>query len=217
MLHKIKYICIIGISLLVVTLSIIFIFPQFKVWVPYFYYIVASTCFIAIPHEPLVFYYGKLFGLYLPVIIGIIPTILGCYIDYLVIRPIVRHRKFDRIKETKVYEKTLKYFKKAPFLAVMITAAFPIPFYPVRFLSVATGYSMYYYMSAVLAGRIPKFIVLAAGGKLLNIPDGYIIGAFIAIFIFYCLKYLFKKYGKLSWKTSPVMIEKAVHIGNKSD
>jgi membrane protein YqaA with SNARE-associated domain len=218
MSDRIKYLFIWCVSLFVLTVIILYSYPEYKTWVPYFYYIIASTTFISIPHEPLVFYYGKMFGIYLPVLVAIIPTILGCYVDYLVLTPLLQHRKVNRLKETKVYQTTIKYFKKAQFVSIMTAAAspVPVPFYPIRVLSISCNYPMHNYICAVLLGRIPRYFFLAAGGKLLNIPDKFILVIFIVIIFIYCIKIISKRVGKFSWKTDSLVLEESMNINKKN-
>jgi hypothetical protein len=55
------------------------VYPQFQDLVAFFFYIIASNTFIGIPHEPLMIYYGKLYPFYVPVLVAVVPTIMGTY------------------------------------------------------------------------------------------------------------------------------------------
>ncbi len=148
----------------------------------YFYYITASNSFLGLPHEPLIIYYGKIYPVYVPVVLAIVPTVLGCALDYIVLTPILDSKYLTKIKESHSYERSTHYFNKQPFWTLVVFALTPVPFYPVRLLSVATKYPFYKYASAVLLGRIPRYALLAVGGSELNIPD-WVIFTFLGIML----------------------------------
>ncbi len=152
-------------------------FPHYFGLVLLFFYIVPSNSFIPFPHEPAIIYYGKIFGPLATTITATIPTIVACVLDYQVLTPVFNRTRASKIKDTGIYQKTVRYYEKAPFLTNFVAALSPVPFYPIRILSVASGYPMWKYTSAVLAGRIPRYYLLALFGALLNIPN-WIIGLF---------------------------------------
>jgi uncharacterized membrane protein YdjX (TVP38/TMEM64 family) len=185
-----------GIFLSLLLLLCLFIWlaaPKYTEFIPYTLYIVASTTFLAIPHEPLVLLYGNHYGPYLPVLFGILPTIIGCYVDYLILTPLFKLKHAEKLKQTKFYVFSLKYFSKLPFITISLVALSPVPFYPVRFLSVASSYPVYRYASAVVLGRIPRFFILAVGGGMFDIPLVYIILIFIVFVGWYPCSQLVKQ------------------------
>ena len=66
-------------------------------------------------------------------------------------------------------------------MTLLIFAVSPIPFWPVRILSISTRYPFGRYTTAVTIGRIPRYFLLAFGGMTLNIPDWLIAVIFIAM------------------------------------
>jgi len=183
-----------GSLFLLINLIIFLFYPELEQWIYYLFYMLASTSFIAIPHEPIVLFYGKIYGIWLPFIFAIIPTILGCYIDYLVLTPVLNHQIFNKIKESKFYIKTVGYFNNLPFTTILLIAMTPVPFYPVRILSIASGYSAVKYSMAVLLGRFPRYLLLAAGGKILNIKDEYLILILLLLLLWYSISFINKIY-----------------------
>jgi len=165
----------------IASLFTLIVYPEFQDLVVFFFYLIASNTFLGIPHEPLLIYYGKLYPVYIPVLVAIIPTILGTYIDYAVLTPILRSRYLERFRQQTIYLKAVRYFKKFPFLTLMIFAISPIPFWPVRILSVSTRYPYPRFATAVTLGRIPRYTLLALGGMTLNIPDWLILTIFIVM------------------------------------
>jgi membrane protein YqaA with SNARE-associated domain len=167
-------------SLFLATLGGIYFYfynPQNLGLVLLFFYIIPSNSFIPFPHEPAIIYYGKIFGPLLTTITAIIPTMIACVIDYAVLTPVFSRTKLSKLKESKIYQKTVYYFHKAPFFTNMFAAFSPVPFYPVRILSVASEYQLWKYTTAVVIGRVPRYYFLALFGMILNIPN-WMIGIF---------------------------------------
>ncbi|NOX37351.1 MAG: VTT domain-containing protein [Calditrichaeota bacterium] len=158
-------------------------FPEYVGLVWLFFYIIPSNSFIPFPHEPAIIYYGKLYGPMLTTLTALVPTIIACYIDYEVLTPAFDRTRLGKIRHTRVYRKTLYYFSKAPFFTNAFAALSPVPFYPVRILSISSGYPAYKYTLAVLLGRLPRYFILAYGGAALNVPNGVILLFFIGILI----------------------------------
>lgn len=168
------------VSLLMATLGGIYCYfyqPKYLGLTFLFFYIIPSNSFIPFPHEPAIIYYGKIFGPLLTTITAIVPTIIACVIDYAVLTPVFSRTRLSRLKETKIYRKTVFYYRKAPFFTNLFAALSPVPFYPVRILSVASGYPLWKYTTAVVAGRAPRYYFLALFGMLFKIPN-WVIGFF---------------------------------------
>jgi membrane protein YqaA with SNARE-associated domain len=145
--------------------------PQIKSTIFFFFYVMLSNSFIGIPHEPLMIYVGKLYPFYIPVLIAIIPTILGCYLDYLVLTPVLNSRLLRKPLNSNFYTKSEEYFKKFPYITLFFFALTPLPFYPVRILSVASRYPLNRYVSSVTLGRIPRYTILVLSGTAFNISN----------------------------------------------
>ncbi len=180
--QNIFYLSIVSIVILI-AIILLKISPQIKSTVFFFFYIMLSNSFIAIPHEPLMIYLGKIYPFYIPVFIAIIPTILGCYLDYMVLTPVLNSRFLKRPLNSKFYKKSEEYFMKMPYLTLFIFALTPLPFYPVRILSVASGYPVSRYVSSVTLGRIPRYAILALSGSIFNISNE-VIFAILILMIF---------------------------------
>lgn len=162
------------------------------------FYLLASTSFIALPHEPVLLYYGKQFGIYLPLLYSIIPTILGCYIDYAVLGPVLRHKKLSNIRDSNITKKLIGFFQISPFSTIFLSALSPLPFYPVRIVSIVSDYSAKKYVLAVLLGRLPRFFVLSAGGRILGFTNAEILLIFSPILIWYLWNILYIKTRRIS-------------------
>ena len=171
-------------SLLIATLSgivVYYFYPEYIGLAFLFFYIIPSNSFIPFPHEPAIIFYGKIFGPLLTTLTAIIPTIIACIIDYAVLTPVFFRTRVSRMKDTRIYQKTVYYYQKAPFFTNFMAAISPVPFYPVRVLSVSSAYPLWKYTSSVLLGRIPRYFILALFVDLLNIPNWVILFFFVSL------------------------------------
>lgn len=155
-------------------------YPAFQHWFVFIAYVFFSNSFVAIPHEPLMIYYGKEYGVWMPVLFAVIPTAGGCILDYIVLRPLLKSRYLHRPMNSTMMTKAIRYFRRFPFSTLLVFAVSPLPFYPVRILSVASEYSALGYTSAVTIGRIPRYLILAYGGYKLKLSNEFIIALFAA-------------------------------------
>jgi ribonucleoside-triphosphate reductase len=169
------------------------IYPRYVGLVFLFFYIIPSNSFIPFPHEPAIIYYGKIFGPLLTTASATLPTIIACIIDYAVLTPVFSKTRLAKIKNTGIYKKTVYYFYKAPFITNFTAAISPVPFYPVRILSVASGYPLRKYASAIVLGRIPRYYFLAFSGALLNIPNWFIAFFFVSLVTVPLYQHIYRK------------------------
>jgi membrane protein YqaA with SNARE-associated domain len=172
------------ISLLIATVGGAVLYQNYPRYLGLFFlfcYIIPSNSFIPFPHEPAIIYYGKIFGPLLTTITATVPTIIACIIDYAVLTPVFSRTRLSRIKTTSIYQKTVKYFYKAPFLTNLVAALSPLPFYPVRILSVSSNYPLWKYTLAIVIGRIPRYYFLALFGAVLRIPNWIIVLFFVSL------------------------------------
>lgn len=176
-----------------------FYFPRYLGLVMLFFYIIPSNSFIPFPHEPAIIYYGKIYGPWLTTLTAAIPTVIACIIDYAVLMPVFTRTRLAKIKETRVYLKTVNYYEKAPFITNFVAALSPVPFYPVRVLSVASHYPMWKYTLAVALGRVPRYFFLALFGAVLNVPN-WVIAFFFLSLVTSAI------WGKLSKKSRDTMV-----------
>lgn len=163
----------------------VFSYPEFKELLFFNFYMILSNCFAGMifPHEPLMIYFGKSYQFFIPVIIAIVPTVIGCAVDYLVLIPLFNTKVLRKMQNSGIHNRAAYYFSKKPFKTVMIFALLPLPFYPVRILSVTTKFPFKKYSASVVLGRVPRYLFLAYSGKTLNIPDYAIVLLFIFIAI----------------------------------
>lgn len=168
--------------------------PRYAELLIFMGYMTLSTTFLAFPHEPVIIYYASVYGPIIPALLAIIPTLVGSFLDYGILSPVLNHTVLEKYKSKSWYGKIIPYFTIFPFVTIFFCAITPLPFYPVRLLSIISSYSLLKYSIAVILGKIPRFLLIAAGGKLLNLDDKLIILIFIIFILVYIVSIVYKRF-----------------------
>ena len=135
-------------------------------------YTIPSHVFISpFPHEPVLLGIARDHGAWACAAISTWGALVAALIDYrwtlsFVHKPGVRAKYVDAA----LYQKADRWFSKAPFLTLVVTGLTPIPYYPFKFLALASGYSRTMYMWAMVIGRTPRYWMLAYLGYVLQPP-----------------------------------------------
>lgn len=134
------------------------------------------------PHEPYLLFISKYFS---PLTISLVAT-LGCciagFMDYLLLMPLVNHRSLrPKFEKSNFYQKASSFFKKSPFLFLVGAALSPVPFYPIKFISIAANYPLWRYQLALIVGRTPRFFLLALLGQALQVPTWVLVTLLIVL------------------------------------
>jgi uncharacterized membrane protein YdjX (TVP38/TMEM64 family) len=106
-------------------------------------------------------------------------------VDYHFFTPLLRMKFSTGYRNTRAYQKAIRWFAISPFWAVVLFALTPLPFYVAKFLVFSSGYSMPRYMAATLVGRLPRFILLALAGYVLKVPAWMMVVFFCGVFAVY--------------------------------
>ena len=152
-----------------------------NIWIFFFYNFPSQFLISFLPHEPVLIYYSKFYSVLYITFVAIVGTILTEWINYYVFEYFSDLKMFKKIRTSKSVGYLINLFNKAPFTALLIAGFSPVPFYPFRFLVVLASYPLLKYLLAVFFSRTPRFFLLALFGKVLNLPDGLIVGIFFAI------------------------------------
>lgn len=143
----------------------------------------AEFIIAAVPHEPLLLYFAKFYS---PLIISLVSaagTVLAETINYTSFNYVADLKSFKKLREGKLVQKTIALFYRAPFVALLIAGATPVPFYPFRFLVVLARYPLKKYLCAVFLSRTPRFFLLALFGRFAKIPDSLIALLFLFLIL----------------------------------
>jgi membrane protein YqaA with SNARE-associated domain len=173
LVNKVKwwiYFSFVG-SFALAELIVLLFFPQYQTLVWYcFYTAISNFCIPWLPHEPIVLLYGTLFD---PLLIALLGGIATCWVEllnYHVLRLITNIKRVQAITGKQWYQKAEGWFKKIPFLSLVISGFTPIPYAPFRVFAVTSKYPMTKYELAVFVGRTPRYYILALTGKVINLP-----------------------------------------------
>lgn len=158
--------------------------PDYRGVVWLYMYSIPSHVYISfLPHEPVLLFYGKSFNIWAAVIAATLGTLIAGFIDYETLGPLLRYKKIKNLYNNRaLYQRSVAFFYKAPFWMVVIAGFTPIPFYPFKFLSIASNYSQNKYLLALLVGRAPRYFLLIWLGYTIKIPDWLLIAAFVIMF-----------------------------------
>jgi membrane protein YqaA with SNARE-associated domain len=154
-----------------------------NLWVLFFYSFPSEFLIATVPHEPVLLYFGKFYHPLTVALVAIPSTLFTEMLNYSAFRYITDLRLFTKLREKKTVQKTVRFFNKAPFLALWISGITPIPFYPMRFLVVLARYPLFKYILAVFLSRFPRFIILAYIGYKIPIPDYLLIALFVILIV----------------------------------
>jgi len=151
-------------------LIVVLFFPQYQTLVWYcFYTAISNFCIPWLPHEPIVLLYGTLFNPLLVALLGGISTCWVEFFNYKILGLITNIRQVQAIIQKHWYLKAEGWFKKAPFLSLVISGFTPIPYAPFRVFAVTSKYPLTKYLLAVFVGRTPRYYILAWAGDVIKL------------------------------------------------
>lgn len=154
-----------------------------SLWVLFFYSFPAEFLIAAVPHEPILLYFGKF---YPPLAVALVAsggTLFTETLNYSVFKFVTDLEIFEKIRHRKTVNKIVEFFNKSPFIALWVAGFTPIPFYPFRFLVVLAHYPITRYILAVFLSRTPRFYILAFVGHAIKIPDYLLIVLFAVLIV----------------------------------
>jgi len=166
-----------GISVFVAKFS-----PDLRQLIVFFFFTIPANSFTFVPYEPGLLYFSKLYPPLWLALLGGMGTSLAGFLDYQAVTYLLRYRKMAAIRENKYYLLAANYFRKAPFACLIITGFTPVPFYPVKFMAIATAYPLQKYLLALFIGRTPRYYLVGLAGEGLKIANWVILLIFL-IFI----------------------------------
>ena len=168
------------------------------------FYAIPSHMLVSVfPIEPIVLLFA---ASHQPILVVALAT-LGCVIagllDYGILRPmLLQQRLRSKYENSKFFQKAVHLFKKSPFWILAAAGFSPTPFYPFKFISISSGYPLWKYQLATIAGRAPKYYTIAILGYILKPPLWifFLMAALpLAIFVFNKLR---------SWLTYRLAVKK---------
>ena len=140
--------------------------------------------FLPATFEPILLLYGQRYPPFLIALVGAVASAAAEYLNYHLYRALLGCDSFDRVMRSRTARMVGDVFARQPFLAIWICAWSPLPDWAARILASHARYSVPRYLLAIVAGRIPKFWLLASVG-LYWMPSGRVlwgvVGASVAL------------------------------------
>jgi len=128
-----------------------------------------------LPQDPAVIYASTLYHpLAVVALFGLAAT-SASLIDYCTVKKLLDVEKLEPIKQTSFYKAAVRGFYWRPWLTIAVFTFTPLPFFPIRILALSSNYPAFQYVTANLAGRMPRYYLLAVGGAFMPIPLAYLL------------------------------------------
>lgn len=153
-----------------------------------FYAIPANSAISVFPHEPVVIWYGSQGSILWTAVAASAGTLVAGFLDHSVFVPVMNLKGLTGYKEKAWYQKAARLFMKYPFAVITVTGFTPIPFFPFKFLSFSLHYPLWKYLSALLLGRFPRYLLLAWIGYVIHIPGWLLLAIFGGAIFAYAVK-----------------------------
>lgn len=102
-------------------------------------------------------------------------TIVANLSEYHVLAQLFEFGLGRRIRRTRLYGWSVRWFDRAPFQLLALIAFVPVPIDAVRWLAVLRGYSRVRFSLAYLVGRGPRYLLFAWCSVLLELGAGQIL------------------------------------------
>lgn len=141
-----------------------------SLWVLFLYSFPSEFLVGLVPHEPALIYFGTFYSPWVVASVAGLSTAMAEAMNYSVFSFFYDRPAIRSAYEHPAVRRTVGWFGRAPFTAIAFAAFTPVPFFPVRFLVVMTGYPVWKYLLGVIVARTPRFYILAAVGAFIDIP-----------------------------------------------
>jgi membrane protein YqaA with SNARE-associated domain len=152
-----------------------------SLWVLFFYSFPSQFLIAVVPHEPVYFYFSKLYQPWTVTLVAVTGTLLTELVNYSVLNFFADLQPSKKILDRKLVRRLVALFTRAPFAALLVAGFSPVPFYPFRFLVVFAKYPVWKYTLAVLISRSARFYIFALVGHVIGIPDSWLMLLFFGI------------------------------------
>jgi membrane protein YqaA with SNARE-associated domain len=160
--------------------------PEWRSLVGYFLYAIPSHLLISVlANEPALFAAAKASPPAAVAIAGTLGCVVAIVLDYALIGWFTS-RQFVRteLDDSRGLRAAQRFFGRAPFVLILLSALLPVPFYPVKILAIVRDYPLTRFIAALVLGRLPRFYLLALGGQKIQAPDSALVSAGVTLGLF---------------------------------
>lgn len=149
----------------------------------FLYAFVSNVALAAVPHEPVIIWYGTFSGVWFTAVVATMGTLTASWVDHRVFAAALTRVSTSRALATGAVGTVRRWFGHAPFFAIAVSGITPLPFWPFKALAFADGYPLARYLAAVAAGRFPRYLLLAWLGLAVRIPSWVLAATFFVLFL----------------------------------
>jgi membrane protein YqaA with SNARE-associated domain len=129
-----------------------------------------------LPYDGALVYLGGKYPLVVIVSVAVVATVIIEAWNMELLGRILAREGTRGFRNHQLTQWSLRWYRKAPFLSLVATCVLPIiPHYPMRFLAVLAGYSMWKYQFSVVLGRGTRYLALAGIGVALPVPGRWLV------------------------------------------
>jgi membrane protein YqaA with SNARE-associated domain len=146
------------------------------------YAIPAHLLISVVAMEPVLFETAKTHSHMAVAVVGTLGCLVAIVLDYALIGWIVNRRLIrEEIDDSRGFKTAQRFFGRAPFLFILVSALLPMPFYPTKILAIARDYPLRLFCLALAVGRLPRFYYLAVIAHKAKLPKSALVSSAIAL------------------------------------
>ena len=145
------------------------------------------SMFLPATVEPMVMVFARLYPWTVVAGITTLSAVVAEYFDYRIFTGILMSKQLERMRESRMARFIVWMFGKSPFLAVVMGALTPLPFWLVRISAVLSGYPVSRFLVATAVGRFPRFLVYAAIAGVLPVTTAQLAGAGVGLTVVFAV------------------------------
>lgn len=143
------------------------------------YAFISNVALAVVPHEPVVIWYGARLGVWTTAVLATLGTVAAAWVDHRVFVPVIARVATRPVLVAGPVGRLKALFTRAPFAIIAVSGVTPLPAFPFKALAFAARYPLGRYLTAVAAGRLPRYLLLAWLGLVIAIPTW----AFVLLFL----------------------------------
>lgn len=146
------------------------------------YAIPAHLLISVVAMEPMLFAAAASHSYVAVAVVGTAGCLVAIILDYALIGWVVtRQLVREELDDSKFFVAAQRFFGRAPFLFILVSALLPMPFYPTKILAISRDYSLPRFCLALVLGRLPRFYYLAMIAHKVHAPKSALVSAAVAL------------------------------------
>jgi len=146
------------------------------------YAFLSNVALAALPHEPVVIWYGARHGVWPTALVATAGTVVAALLDHRFLVPLIE-RAAARRAPSQGASLPERVFRRFPFAVITLSGLTPLPFFPFKALAFATGYPLEKYVGAVAARSLPRYALLAWLGASVRLPVWLYVAVFTLLLV----------------------------------